>query len=164
MPGKESQTKLWHFLFRALRNTKAGLFRHPAKMRAFAKRMQGAVMVAGPHVIDVNEDDFAERVIAASAAVPVLVDFWADWCPPCRALTPVLERLVGEYRGRFVLAKIDADENMRLAGRYQLRGFPTVILFMNGQPVDQFSSARTPDFVRDFLDRHLDKPGAPGPV
>jgi len=115
-------------------------------------------MAAGPHTIDVNEDDFAERVLAFSATVPVLVDFWADWCPPCRALTPVLERLVAEYQGRFVLAKVDADENMKLAGRYQLRGFPTVILFMHGQPVDQFSSARSPDFVREFLDRHLDKP------
>ena len=121
-------------------------------------------MAAGPHTINVNEDDFAERVIAASSAVPVLVDFWADWCPPCRALTPVLERLVTEYRGRFVLAKVDADENMKLAGRYQLRGFPTVILFMNGQPVDQFSSARSPDFVREFLDRHLDKPGTASAV
>ena len=118
------------------------------------------MMAAGPHTIDVNEDDFAERVLAFSATVPVLVDFWADWCPPCRALTPVLERLVAEYQGRFVLAKVDADENMKLAGRYQLRGFPTVILFMNGQPVDQFSGARSPDFVREFLDRHLDKPQA----
>jgi thioredoxin len=133
-------------------------------MHAFVKRKQGAVMTAGPQMIDVNEDDFAERVIAASSTVPVLVDFWADWCPPCRALTPVLERLASEYRGRFVLAKVDADENMKLAGRYQLRGFPTVILFMNGAPVDQFSSARPPDFVREFLDRHLAKPGASGAV
>lgn len=129
-------------------------------MPGFATNMQGVVMAAGSHTIDVNEDDFAERVLAFSANVPVLVDFWADWCPPCRALTPVLERLVAEYQGRFVLAKVDADENMKLAGRYQLRGFPTVILFMNGQPVDQFSSARPPDFVREFLDRHLDKPQA----
>jgi len=112
-------------------------------------------MVAGPLNIDVNEDDFAERVIAASSATPVLVDFWADWCPPCRVLTPVLERLVNEYAGGFVLAKVEADENMRLAGRYKLRGFPTAILFKNGAAVDQFSGARTPDFVREFLDRHL---------
>jgi thioredoxin 1 len=114
-------------------------------------------MAAGPYIIDVNEDDFAERVIAASSTTPVLVDFWADWCPPCRALTPVLERLVDAYGGRFVLAKIDADENMKLAGRYKLRGFPTAILFVNGEAVDQFSGARPPDFVREFLDRHLDK-------
>ena len=65
--------------------------------------------------------------------------------------------------GRFTLAKIEADENMKLAGRYQLRGFPTAILFINGEPVDQFSGARPPQFVREFLDRHLDKLAATGP-
>lgn len=114
-------------------------------------------MSQAAHTIDVNEDDFTENVITASSNTPVLVDFWADWCPPCRVLTPVLERLAGEYAGRFTLARIEADENMKLAGRYQLRGFPTAILFINGAPVDQFSGARPPQFVRDFLDRHLDK-------
>jgi len=114
-------------------------------------------MAGDPNIIDVNEDDFAERVITVSTGTPVLVDFWADWCPPCRVLTPVLERLVNEYAGRFVLAKVEADENMKLAGRYKLRGFPTAILFVNGEPVDQFSGARPPDFVREFLDQHLDK-------
>ena len=108
-------------------------------------------------IIDVNLHDFEQRVIEASKTLPVLVDFWADWCPPCRVLTPVLERLVDEYAGRFVLAKVEADENMKLAGRYKLRGFPTAILFVNGAPVDQFSGARPPDFVREFLDRYLDK-------
>lgn len=112
-------------------------------------------MTASPQIIDVNEADFAARVIEASRVTPVMVDFWADWCPPCRALTPVLERVTVEYAGRVVLAKVDADENMKLAGRYQLRGFPTVLLFVGGELVDRFSSARAPDFVRDFLDRHL---------
>ena len=114
-------------------------------------------MSKAAHTIDVNEDDFNQNVISASSATPVLVDFWADWCPPCRVLTPVLERLADEYAGRFILARIEADENMKLAGRYQLRGFPTAILFINGAPVDQFSGARPPQFVRDFLGRHLDK-------
>jgi len=115
-------------------------------------------MATGSNTIDVNEDDFSERVLAASAHTPVLVDFWADWCPPCRVLTPVLERLVDEYAGRFVLAKVEADENMKLAGRYKLRGFPTALLFVKGELVDQFSGARPPDYVREFLDQHLDKP------
>jgi putative thioredoxin len=106
-------------------------------------------------IIDVNEDDFADRVLEASRTTPVMVDFWAEWCPPCRALTPVLERVAAEYAGRVILAKVDADENMKLAGRYQLRGFPTVLLFVAGEPVDRFSSARPPEFVREFLDRHL---------
>jgi len=106
-------------------------------------------------IIDVTESDFEARVIDASRTTPVMVDFWADWCPPCRALTPVLERVTAEYAGRVILAKVDADENMKLAGRYQLRGFPTVLMFVNGEVVDRFSSARPPDFVRDFLDRHL---------
>jgi len=121
-------------------------------------------MAAGPNSIDVNEDDFAVRVLAASVLTPVLVDFWADWCPPCRALTPVLERLADEYAGRFVLAKVEADENMKLAGRYKLRGFPTAILFVNGEPVDRFSGARPPDDVREFIDQHLDKLGTARPA
>ena len=121
-------------------------------------------MTATAQIIDVSEDDFEARVIEASSVTPVMVDFWAEWCPPCRALTPVLERVAAEYAGRVILAKVDADENMKLAGRYRLRGFPTVILFVNGVPVDQFSSARPPDFVREFLDRHLDKPAASRPA
>ena len=112
-------------------------------------------MTSHSSIIDVNEDDFSERVLAVSNTTPVLVDFWAEWCPPCRALTPVLERLANDYAGRFVLAKVDADENMKLAGRYKLRGFPTAILFVNGEAVDQFSGAKPPAFVSDFLDRHL---------
>lgn len=119
---------------------------------------QAPNMTADPNIIDVNEPDFEERVIAASRTTPVMVDFWAEWCPPCRALTPVLERVTAEFGGRVILAKVDADENMKLAGRYQLRGFPTVILFIDGAEVGRFSSARPPEFVREFLGPHLDRP------
>ena len=115
-------------------------------------------MAADPNIIDVNEPDFEERVLAASRTTPVMVDFWAEWCPPCRALTPVLERVTAELGGRVILAKVDADENMKLAGRYQLRGFPTVILFIGGEEVGRFSSAWSPEFVREFLGPHLDRP------
>lgn len=106
-------------------------------------------------IFDVNEPDFDEQVIQASATAPVLVDFWAEWCPPCRALTPVLEKVVRASAGAVRLAKVDADENMKLAGRYGLRGFPTVILFVNGTEVGRFSSFRPESFVRGFLEEHL---------
>ncbi len=107
-----------------------------------------------PLIFDVTEHDFAHKVIEASRDKPVLVDFWAEWCPPCRALTPVLERVVRQ-RHDLRLAKIDADENMKLAGRYKLRGFPTVILFRNGEEVARFSGARTAQQVQEFLSQHM---------
>ncbi len=106
-------------------------------------------------IFSANEDDFSLSVIDASHARPVLVDFWADWCAPCRALTPVLERVTHAYGGAVRLAKVEVDENMRLAGRYGLRGFPTVILFDRGMERGRFSGARPEAFVRDFIDGHL---------
>ncbi|BAU48813.1 thioredoxin [Sulfurifustis variabilis] len=111
--------------------------------------------MSSPLIFDVTEADFERLVLEASHAALVAVDFWADWCPPCRALTPVLERVVPDYAGRVRLAKVEADENMRLAGRYRLRGFPTVILFGKGLEIDRFSSARAEGFVRAFLDARL---------
>jgi putative thioredoxin len=111
--------------------------------------------VTSPLIFDTTEQDFNENVLQASAHTPVLVDFWAEWCPPCRSLTPVLEKVVRAGGGKVRLAKVDADENMKLAGRYQLRGFPTVILFVNGEEVGRFASFRPENFVREFIDSHL---------
>lgn len=108
-----------------------------------------------PAVFDVSEEDFTEKVLEASRQRPVMVDFWAEWCPPCRALTPVLEKVVRGLHGGVLLAKVEADENMRLAGRYRLRGFPTVILFVGGEEVGRFSGARSEQQVRAFLADHL---------
>ncbi len=106
-----------------------------------------------PHsfIFDVNEADFSEKVLEASDKQPVLVDFWADWCPPCRFLTPVLEKVTQGYRGEVLLAKVEVDENMRLAGRYKLRGFPTVILFIRREEAGRFSGARSEQQVRTFI-------------
>lgn len=111
-------------------------------------------MIHAP-IVDVNEDDFSAEVLDASRRQPVMVDFWAEWCPPCRALTPVLEKVARGLHGEVRLAKVEADENMRLAGRYRLRGFPTVILFVGGEEVGRFSGARSEQQVRAFLADHL---------
>jgi thioredoxin 1 len=110
-----------------------------------------------PHVFAVDLDRFQEDVIGASCERPVLVDFWADWCSPCHALAPHLERVIDELEGAVRLAKIEVDEgeNMKLAGHYRLRGFPTVILFQDGQERGRFSGARSTHQVRDWLAEHL---------
>lgn len=104
-------------------------------------------------IFDTDFPLFEKDVVEASYAQPVLVDFWADWCPPCRMLTPVLERLIPTYGGRIRLAKIevDADDNMKLAGRYAMRGFPTVLLFVKGEMVARFHSAKSEPWVRAFI-------------
>ncbi|MDD5328572.1 MAG: thioredoxin domain-containing protein [Sulfuricella sp.] len=114
---------------------------------------------------DVEEADFEQLVVARSHDVPVLMDIGAEWCSPCRVLGPLLEKLVREYDGAFVLAKVDADENMRIAGRHGVRGFPTVIAYSRGVEIDRFFSSQTEGFLRRFLDsfieRHTAGSGAP---
>lgn len=108
-----------------------------------------------PFVIDVDESNFEDLVVARSRQVPVVLDIGADWCGPCRVLTPLLERLAKDYAGRFVLAKVDADENMRIAGRHQAKGFPTVIAYSHGQVTDRFHGMQSEGFLRRFLDQLL---------
>jgi len=105
----------------------------------------------------VEEADFESLVVARSRDTPVLVDIGADWCSPCRVLTPALEKLVAAYGGRFLLAKVDADENMRIAGRHGVRGFPTVIAYSCGREIDRFHSAQTDAFLRRFIDGVIDR-------
>lgn len=106
-------------------------------------------------MIDITVENFETEVIAASASVPVLVDFWAPWCGPCKSLGPVLEKLEVAYTGRFKLVKIDSDQEQQLAGMFGIRSIPTCILLMNGQPVDGFTGALPEGQVREFLDKHL---------
>lgn len=102
---------------------------------------------------DVEEADFEEKVIARSHEHPVLLDIGAEWCGPCKVLTPRLERLAQEYGGKFLLARVDADENMRIAGRHRVRGFPTVIAYSRGQETDRFHSAQPDSYLRRFIDK-----------
>jgi putative thioredoxin len=124
-------------------------------MARSSKRPERTMSGKSPYIFDADTDDFHQKVIESSHQQPVMVDFWADWCGPCLALSPVLDRVIPEYEGRVLLAKVDADENMKLCGHYKLRGFPTVLLFVNGEEVERFSSARPAPFVREFIDRHL---------
>lgn len=106
-------------------------------------------------MIDITLQNFEAEVVAASMQTPVLVDFWAPWCGPCKSLGPVLEKLETEYEGRFKLAKIDSDQEQQLAQAFGVRSIPTVILMVNGQPVDGFAGALPEGKVKEFLDKHV---------
>jgi len=106
-------------------------------------------------MIDVTIENFEQEVIAASMSQPVLVDFWAEWCGPCKAIGPILEKLEVAYGGAFKLAKINSDEEQQLAGAFGIRSIPTIVLMKNGQPVDGFMGALPEGKVREFLDKHV---------
>jgi len=110
------------------------------------------------HALDVGVADFPQHVLEESKQRPVVVDFWAPWCGPCKSLKPILEKLSAEYGGKFLLAKINSDDNQELAARYGVRGIPSVKAFINGEPVDEFSGALPEGEVRAFLDRLIPSP------
>ena len=108
-------------------------------------------MMSSDHIIEVDEASFQNEVIMYSSTVPVVADFWAEWCQPCHALTPLLEKLATEMNGAFRLAKINADENPNLNLRLGIRSLPTVKAFHRGQLVHQFTGLQTEPYLRDFL-------------
>jgi putative thioredoxin len=101
--------------------------------------------------IEVTDADFQQRVLERSAQLPVLVDFWADWCRPCHMLAPVIEKAVDTHAGKIELAKLDADHNQATTARYGIRGLPTVKAFRNGEVVDEFTGAQPPLVVERFV-------------
>ncbi|MEO1767849.1 thioredoxin [Thiobacter aerophilum] len=111
------------------------------------------------HSFDVTATNFKQVVLDAPKNVPVLVDFWATWCGPCRVLKPILEKLAEEYQGRFILAKVETDANPELAAQFGIRGVPTVKAFLNGEMVDEFSGALPESQVRAFIDALIPSPG-----
>lgn len=108
--------------------------------------------------LDITEDQFDAQVLQRSRSVPVLVDFWAPWCGPCKTLSPLLGRLVAEYQGRFVLAKVNVDDYPRLAQDFAVRSIPSVKAFVDGRLVDEFTGVLPEGALRDFIDRLMPPP------
>ena len=117
-------------------------------------------MNAANHVVDIDESNAQTLLIEESLNRPVVVDFWADWCGPCKQLMPILEKLAAEYQGTFLLAKVNADEQQMLAQQLGVRSLPTVMVIKDGQPVDGFSGAQPESAVREMLDKHVPSPQA----
>ncbi|MEO6626196.1 MAG: thioredoxin, partial [Burkholderiaceae bacterium] len=106
-------------------------------------------------MINVTVENFDAEVIEASASVPVLVDFWAPWCGPCKVIGPLLEKVEAEYAGRFKLVKIDSDQEQELSQAFGIRSIPTCVLIINGKPADGFMGAVPEGQIKAFLDKHV---------
>ena len=117
-------------------------------------------MSTSPYVFDVTTAGFETEVIAQSMQVPVLIDFWATWCGPCKTLGPILEKLAGEYNGAFVLGKVDVDKEQQVGAAFQIRSVPTVFLMKDGQIVDGFPGVIPEAQLRAFLSQHGIEPAA----
>ena len=124
--------------------TKAGADCNPLKAKHMAENIQ-----------TVNDGNFEAEVLTASNSTPVMVDFWAEWCRPCHMLAPTVAEIAHDYAGKLKVTKLNVDEAMNSASRYRVQGIPTLLLFKNGQVVEQIVGARPKDEITKVLDRHL---------
>jgi thioredoxin 1 len=109
--------------------------------------------MAGNHMLEFTDQNFEEQVL--KSAKPVLVDFWAPWCAPCRMMAPTVEAVAGEYADRALVGKLNVDDNQSVAGKYNIRGIPTLLLFKNGQVQEQLVGATSKDVVTKMIEKHL---------
>jgi putative thioredoxin len=123
------------------------------KLKKWMERMKGSDIIQTE--IEVNDENFQEKVIEQSKKIPVVVDFWASWCMPCLMLSPILEKLAKEYNGKFILAKLNVDENRITSQKYGIMSIPSVKLFKNGKVVDEFVGALPELSVREWLNKSI---------
>ncbi len=109
--------------------------------------------MAGQDTLEFTDQNFEQEVLKSEK--PVLVDFWAEWCGPCRMMSPAVESLATDYAGRAKVGKLNVDENQSVAGRYNIRSIPTLLLFKNGQIQDQLVGAKPKDIIAKLLDKHI---------
>ena len=110
------------------------------------------------YIVNIDESNASALLIEESSKRPVVVDFWAEWCEPCKVLMPMLEKIAHEYQGAFLLAKVNADEQQGIAQQLGVRNLPTVMVIQDGQPVDGFAGAQPESVVRELLEKYLPKP------
>lgn len=110
------------------------------------------------NIVNITLENFQQVILQESQHKIVMVDFWADWCEPCKDLMPILEKLAAEYSEHLLLAKVNCDEQQEIAAQFGVRSLPTVMLVKDGQPIDGFAGAQTEGHIREMLDKHLPKP------
>lgn len=111
-----------------------------------------------PNIVEITLQNAQQYLIDESSLRPVLVDFWADWCAPCKVLMPILEKLAAEYSGAFLLAKVNADQQQEITAQFGIRSLPTLVMMQNGQPVNALQGAQPEAVIRKLLDEYLPKP------